>query len=101
MAVTFALVSAAHASSPRSWVSFSGDDAHAATNCTRALPCRTLAGAFPVTSAGGEIIIMDAGGYGPITITRALTITGDGPSCPAGQCSQIGQYNEQTGFTFN
>jgi hypothetical protein len=67
MAMTFALASAAHASSPRSWVSFSGDDAHAATNCTRALPCRTLAGAFPVTSAGG---------YGPITITRALTITG-------------------------
>jgi hypothetical protein len=34
-------------------------------------------------------------------VGNATLITGDGSTCPAFQCGQIGQYNEQTGYTFN
>ncbi|MEG3144437.1 putative Ig domain-containing protein [Sphingomonas sp. RT2P30] len=61
-------------SNPRSWVSGTGDDANP---CTRALPCRSFAGAFAVTMAGGEINCRDAGEFGAVTITRAVAIVCD------------------------
>ena len=69
-------VSLAQAQSTRTWVSqVSGDDINA---CSRTAPCMTFTGASAKTSAGGEINVIDAGGYGSISITKSLTIDGYG-----------------------
>lgn len=69
-----ALVAApAHAQASRTWVSGVGDDANP---CSRTAPCKTWAGAISKTAAGGEIDALDPGGYGAVTITKAITIDG-------------------------
>jgi hypothetical protein len=75
-AITFALASAAQASATRTFVSGLGNDSNTSSNCPRTTPCRTLAMALTVTSAGGEILALDPAGYGPITITGALSLIG-------------------------
>jgi hypothetical protein len=60
----------AHAQS-QSWVSGVGNDANP---CTRIAPCMTFAGAISKTTAGGEIDCLDPGGYGAVTITKAITL---------------------------
>lgn len=59
----------------RTWVSGVGDDVNP---CSRTAPCKTLAGAISKTAAGGEISILDPGGFGAITITKSITIDGGG-----------------------
>ena len=59
----------------RTWVSGVGDDANP---CSRTAPCKTFAGAISKTAAGGEISVLDPGGYGAVTITKSITINGDG-----------------------
>src|SRR5262249_52560355 len=59
----------------RSWVSGVGDDANP---CSRTAPCKTFAGAISKTAAGGEIDALDPGGFGALTITKAITIDGGG-----------------------
>ena len=58
----------------RAFVSSTGNDANAASNCPQATPCKTFAGAFPVVTAGGELVALDTSGYGPLTINKAITI---------------------------
>ena len=50
----------------------SGNDANACNSV--ATPCQTLAGAYSQVATGGEIIVLESGGYGPVTITGAVTI---------------------------
>jgi Right handed beta helix region len=72
MAAAFAIpVDAAQ----RAFVSSSGNDANTASGCGLAAPCRSFASAQTVVSDGGEIVALDAAGYGPITVTKNLTIT--------------------------
>lgn len=59
----------------RTWVSGTGDDAAA---CTRVAPCKTFAAAIAQTIAGGEIAVIDAGGFGAVTITKSITISARG-----------------------
>jgi Right handed beta helix region len=59
----------------RAFVSNSGNDANTASGCGIGAPCRSFASAQTVVSDGGEIIALDAAGYGPITVTKNLTIT--------------------------
>lgn len=59
----------------RTWVSGVGDDVNP---CSRTAPCKTFAGAISKTAAGGEISVLDPGGYGAVTITKSITINGDG-----------------------
>jgi hypothetical protein len=59
------------AQATRTWVSGTGDDANP---CSRTAPCKTFAGAISKTAASGEINVIDTGGYGGVTITKALTI---------------------------
>jgi hypothetical protein len=75
---TFALASAANASPlVRTFISSAGNDSNAsAGGCVVTAPCRTLAGAYPDTESGGEIVMMDPGGYGCLTITTPLSIIG-------------------------
>jgi hypothetical protein len=65
----------AYAQATRTWVSGVGDDANP---CSRTAPCKTFAGAISKTAAGGEISVLDPGGYGAVTITKAITINGEG-----------------------
>lgn len=72
----FASSLSASAATQRSFVSTSGNDANAATNCARSSPCRGLATALAVTSSGGEIIALDSGGYGGLAIDKSIAIVG-------------------------
>ena len=77
-ATSFALVlqaAPAHAQAARTWVSGVGDDANP---CSRTAPCKTFAGAISKTAAGGEISVLDPGGFGAVTITKSISITNDG-----------------------
>jgi Right handed beta helix region len=58
----------------RAFVSSSGSDMNTASGCGLATPCRSFASAQTVVSDGGEIVALDAAGYGPITITKSVTI---------------------------
>jgi hypothetical protein len=70
-----ALTSPAYAQASRTWVSGVGDDANP---CSRTAPCKTWAGAISKTASGGEIDALDPGGFGAVTITKAITIDGGG-----------------------
>src|SRR6188474_149171 len=69
------LMGSAQAQATRTWVSGVGDDANP---CSRTAPCKTFAGAISKTAAGGEISVLDPGGFGAVTITKAITINGEG-----------------------
>jgi hypothetical protein len=59
----------------RTWVSGVGDDANP---CSRTAPCKTFAGAISKTAAGGEIDVLDPGGFGAVTITKSISIEAEG-----------------------
>ena len=59
----------------RTWVSGVGNDANP---CSRTAPCKTFAGAISKTAANGEINCLDPGGFGAVTITKAITIACEG-----------------------
>jgi hypothetical protein len=67
--------SLAHAQATRTWVSGVGDDVNP---CSRTAPCKTFAGAISKTAAGGQINVLDSGGFGALTITKSITINGEG-----------------------
>src|SRR5579863_3973998 len=66
-----ASASLAHAQATRTWVSGVGDDANP---CSRTAPCKTFAGAISKTAMGGEIDVLDPGGFGAVTITKSISI---------------------------
>lgn len=79
-AVFFAFIattSSASAQATRTWVSGVGDDANP---CSRTAPCKTFAGAISKTAAGGEINVVDPGGFGAVTITKSISIIAQGPT---------------------
>lgn len=65
----------ASAQATRTWVSGVGDDANP---CSRTAPCKTFAGAISKTAAGGEISVLDPGGFGAVTITKSISLVSDG-----------------------
>ena len=73
--LTLCLASVAQAQATRTWVSGVGDDANP---CSRTAPCKTFAGAISKTATGGEISVLDPGGFGAVTITKSITINGEG-----------------------
>jgi hypothetical protein len=73
--LTLGISSIANAQATRTWVSGVGDDANP---CSRTAPCKTFAGAISKTAAQGEISVLDPGGFGAVTITKAITLNGDG-----------------------
>jgi hypothetical protein len=67
------LASPVHAQATRTWVSGVGDDVNP---CSRTAPCKTFSGAISKTAIGGEIDVLDPGGFGALTITKSITIDG-------------------------
>ena len=77
LAAALLLISAASSASAqasRTWVS--GIGWRLTNPCSRTAPCKTLAGALSKTAIGGEISVLDPAGYGPVTITKSVTING-------------------------
>src|SRR5206468_3164555 len=70
--VAAAFATQANAQATRTWVSGVGDDANP---CSRTAPCKTFAGAISKTAGGGEINVLDPGGFGGVTIGKSLTIS--------------------------
>ena len=70
----FVIASAATAYS-QTWVSNTGNDANP---CTMTAPCRTFQQAVNLTSTWGQVGVLNAGDYGPITINKAIRIEGSG-----------------------
>ncbi len=83
----------AHAQATRTWVSGVGDDVNP---CSRTAPCKTFAGAISKTATGGEISVLDPGGYGTLTVTKAITVDG-GSGCGWGSTL----FSSVNGFIIN
>jgi parallel beta helix pectate lyase-like protein len=64
----------------------SGDDTNP---CSRPLPCRNFAAAIVLTDNGGEVVVLDSGGYGVVTIPKPISII-----------SAKGVYAGVTAFSF-
>lgn len=74
--IFIALISTcAQAQASRTWVAGVGDDVNP---CSRTAPCKTFAGAISKTAAGGEISVLDPGGFGTVVIRKSITIDGTG-----------------------
>src|SRR5437870_5836210 len=69
-----------------------GNDANP---CTRAAPCRNFAAAIAQTLPGGEVVVLDSGGYGTVTITQSVSLI-----APPGVYAGISVF-AGTGITIN
>ena len=82
-----------HAGLQRTFVSAKGSDSNA---CSLPLPCRTFAVALTQTNAGGEIIVLDSGGYGGTTINKAVSIV-----VPQGVYAGVSVFAATDGFVIS
>jgi hypothetical protein len=57
------------------WISGTGSDTG---NCPITAPCRTFAYAHSQTNNHGAINVLTSGNFGPLTITKAISIVADG-----------------------
>lgn len=73
--LVFIISTAAGATAQRTFVSSTGNNAN---TCTLLQPCRDFASAATQTNVGGEIVVLDSAGYGPVTITKSLSIVAPG-----------------------
>jgi hypothetical protein len=64
----------AHAA-PETWVSGTGSDTG---NCPSTAPCKTFAYAHTKTNPGGSINVLSSGNFGPLTITKSISIVAQG-----------------------
>src|SRR5436190_20308053 len=81
--------SASFAQVQRTFVASYGNDANTATNCGFANPCRGFTAALSKTTSGGEVVALDAAGYGAVTISLPVTITAN-PGFYAGISASTG-----------
>jgi hypothetical protein len=84
--LTVCAAGSALAQSDVTWVSSTG------TNnafCFRTDPCATFAGALATTNANGVIKAVDLAQYGPVTITKNVSIDANGSAIDAGAGSGI------------
>jgi hypothetical protein len=74
LAIAGALVGGPAEAVQRVFVSSSGNDSNVGTNCGFTAPCRGFTTAMTVVDPGGEVIALDAAGYGAVTITKSVNI---------------------------
>jgi hypothetical protein len=55
----------------RRFVASNGNDGN---DCSIGAPCRSFSAAILQTSSGGEVIVLDSAGYGPVVITQPVSI---------------------------
>jgi len=71
---------------PRTFVSGLGSDANP---CSRTAPCRTFQHAHDLVDANGEVLALDSAGYGVLTISKNVTISGEGVEATANATTPI------------
>ena len=71
-----------------------GADSNTASNCSAAAPCRFFAAAMSVTDPNGEVIVLDSGGYGAVTITQSVALI-----APTGVYAGISVFPAANGVT--
>ena len=71
IACSLVCTSVARAQVVRTFVSTSGVDN---ASCSRTSPCRTFTAAIAAVSTDGEVVVLDSGGYGSLTIMKGVTI---------------------------
>lgn len=76
----------------RTFVASYGGDANP---CNLTSPCRSFNAALSQTATGGEVIVLDSAGYGPMTITQSASII-----APAGVYAGISVFSGD-GITIN
>src|SRR5687767_14288191 len=70
--LVFLLVAMPASAQPvRTFVSSSGNDANP---CSLSAPCRNFGAAINAVASGGEVVALDSAGYGPVTITRPVSV---------------------------
>ena len=74
----------------RTFVSTGGNDANP---CSITSPCRGFAAAVTAVASGGEVIVLDSGGYGSFTIAKSVTVT-----APAGVYAGISVFPSTNGI---
>jgi hypothetical protein len=89
--LSFLTSTVALAAAQRTFVASNGNDANP---CSLVLPCRSFASAIAQTISGGEVIVLDSAGYGPVTITQSVSII-----APAGIYAGISVPSNQMGVT--
>jgi Right handed beta helix region len=72
MAVGCVVVASSADAAQRTFVSIGGNDA--STTCSLVAPCRSFSKAITVTDDNGEVIVLDSGGYGHVTIDRSVSL---------------------------
>jgi len=55
----------------RTFVSSSGSDTNP---CTLSAPCRNFGAAINAVASGGEVVALDSAGYGPVSITKPVSL---------------------------
>jgi hypothetical protein len=92
MALVFTFT--AQAQNSRSFVATNGNDTN---NCSASAYCRTFAKALAVTNSGGEVVVVNSGGYGPFTISQPVTISAVGIDASITATSGDAIYIDTTG----
>jgi hypothetical protein len=87
-----ALANDASAAAQRTFVASTGNDANA---CSLAAPCRSFLAAIAQTLSGGEVIVLDSAGYGPVTVTQPVSII-----APPGVYAGVSVF-DNAGITIN
>ena len=82
------------ATTQRTFVASYGLTTNTAFNCSITKPCRGFSEAVGVTNSGGEVVVLDSAGYGPVTITQAVSII-----APAGVYAGISVFAALDGVT--
>jgi pectate lyase len=78
LVMALAFSASAQSGAGRTFVPTTGNDSNTSVNCSVSANCRTFAAALAVTSPGGEVVVVNSGGYGPATISQPVIITADG-----------------------
>ncbi|MEO8674874.1 MAG: DUF1566 domain-containing protein [Casimicrobiaceae bacterium] len=67
----FSATTTAAAPAQRTFVSATGNDTN---TCTAFAPCRSFAVAIARANPGGEVLVLDSAGYGPVAISQPVSI---------------------------
>src|SRR6516164_6813840 len=93
IAISIAASLPAQAQRARVFVSVNGNDSNP---CTALSPCRTFQAAHDAVQAGGEIDVLDTGGYGTLNITKSISIVN-----PGGVVASIATASGQSAIAIN
>jgi hypothetical protein len=93
VAVAAALIALGASAAPRTFVATSGNDANP---CSLAAPCRSFATALVATDPAGEIVALESGGYGRITVNKSVAII-----APPGVYAALSVFAGDNGIDIN